>query len=77
MFSQQTLHNLDAKSGAAGITIFICIDCALHPTLNGTEIRVYKSLKALIFPRLGIAHMAYFSAIPPYTLPSLIFIPHK
>ena len=30
---------------------------------NGTEIRVYKSLKTLIFRRVGIAHMAYFSAI--------------
>ena len=31
---------------------------------NGAEISVYKSLKALIFRRVGIAHMAYFSAIP-------------
>ena len=36
--------------------------------MNGTEIRVYKSLKALIFRRVGIVHMAYFSAIPPYTV---------
>ena len=27
------------------------------------KLRVYKSLKALIFRRVGIAHMAYFRAI--------------
>ena len=79
MFLSQSLGTRETHTGrlsaSNGYSGFHLHGYTLYPTPNGTKIRVYKSLKALIFHRVGIAHMAYFSAILPYTPPSLRSIP--